>query len=408
MTDKVAGTRGELLGGVVEGGPGIVDFDADGFQVGSEADEFVVECGTAVHDFADVFGLLLLTPETFNNAYDEEQCGGSGEENAFFVGFHPEAFVLLRGHEEGGLDRDKHDDEIGRVDAWEVGVVTVGELGDVSANAGDMALDGCLAFRLGGGFERVVIGVDGDFGINDEVTAFGELDDDVGLAAPGFAVCVFADEALLEGVVLAFAQALILEEVEEDHLSPVALGLGVATQRSGEVVGFVGEALVEGFEVGEFAGELSASDDGFFVDVLNFSPEVGEVARERVEKVTERFLVLFGEGLGVFLEDILGEKFELFGETLTVSALVGEFGFKGADAGGGGGFGGSFGVDGGLEGFALTPEFGSSALELSEFGFGRAATDPEADSDAEKCRENADNSRSHLERFPQRLLYSFR
>ena len=95
--------------------------------------------------------------------------------------------------------------------------------------------------------DTVGIGDERDLGIDDEVAATGKQDDDIGTdGAVALAVFAFnAGEGLLEDVLLAFAQARLVEQIAENEFAPVALRLGRATQRSGEVARFFGELLVE-------------------------------------------------------------------------------------------------------------------------------------------------------------------
>src|SRR5271165_4860393 len=110
-----------------------------------------------------------------------------------------------------------------------------------------MLPQGSLARLFADGIDVIGVGVEGDLGIDDEVTAAGQVDDDI--SACGFtaaAVLLFdIGEGLLEGVLLALAQAGFFEQVAQDELAPVALGLGGAAQGGGEVVGLGGELLVE-------------------------------------------------------------------------------------------------------------------------------------------------------------------
>ena len=94
-------------------------------EVGDEVDEFLVEFGAAVDNVGYAAGLLLLLPEVVYDADDEEQRGGAYEEDVAVVGFAPEVVALLHGEEEGWLDGDEHDYEVGGVNAGEL-VVAAG------------------------------------------------------------------------------------------------------------------------------------------------------------------------------------------------------------------------------------------------------------------------------------------
>ena len=108
----------------------------------------------------------------------------------------------------------------------------------MGADAGQMLLEGDRMQVFGYGVAVVGVGVERDFGVDDEVAAAGQVDDDV--RAGGFAArAVFVDgrEALLEAILLAFAQTGFFEQVAKDEFAPVALCFGRAPQSRGQVVG---------------------------------------------------------------------------------------------------------------------------------------------------------------------------
>jgi hypothetical protein len=88
-----------------------------------------------------------------------------------------------------------------------------------------MKLERGLAFFVRGGAREVGVCGERNLGVDDEITAAGQIDNDIGAGCPrSFAVVRGkAGEALLKAVLLALAQAGLFEQVAEDELTPVAL-----------------------------------------------------------------------------------------------------------------------------------------------------------------------------------------
>ncbi len=328
-----------------------------------------------------VAGLALLLPEDVDDADDVEQRGGADQQDALLVGVGPELGVGLQGHEEGRLDGDEHHDEVGRFKLGQAVIAGAGEAGDVGADAGEMELECGLAGVVGGGVHAVGVGVERDLGIDDEVAAAGEQEDHVGAHGAGaLAGLGFGGEGLLEGVLLAFAEAGLVEQIAENEFAPVALRFGGAAQGGGQIAGVVGELLVHGVEAGDEGLELGDADGGFGLGLFDLLAELLDLGLERGEEGVEVLLAGFGEGLGFLVEDFGGEGLELVGEGLLggfeegdfflqVLALVAEVGFKLADAGGEGALGVGFGVEGGGELVALGGEAVDGGLALGGEGF---------------------------------------
>src|ERR1700678_569987 len=108
----------------------------------------------------------------------------------------------------------------------------------MSPDAGQMLPKRDLAQIFGDSIAIVGVGVERDLGIDDQVTAAGEIDDDVGARSlAALAVFIYeSSKGLLEAILLALAQAGLFEQIAQDELAPVALRLGGAAQRGGEVM----------------------------------------------------------------------------------------------------------------------------------------------------------------------------
>ena len=109
------------------------------------------------------------------------------------------------------------------------------------ADGPDQIREGLLPFPFLLGVEGAFPAEQGDLGVDDDVLAFRQVDDDIGFAQ----AVVPVPEALLALVFVAAAQARLFEHLLEDQLAPVALNLLVALQRPGEIEGLDADPLIE-------------------------------------------------------------------------------------------------------------------------------------------------------------------
>ena len=96
------------------------------------------------------------------------------------------------------------------------------------------AFRAALARIFIGGSDAIGVGGEGDLGVDDEIASAGQEDDHVSAHGAGAiaALALDAGEGLLEGVLFAFAQAGLVEQIAEDEFAPVALRLcGAAEAR---------------------------------------------------------------------------------------------------------------------------------------------------------------------------------
>ena len=131
-----------------------------------------------------------------------------------------------------------------------------GESIDMSANRRQIALHGLPALLIRGRVDPIVPGCQRDFGVDDEVTPAREIEDNVGALLAAVAIAFGAVRRLLHVKLLALAQPGFFNEIAHDELAPVALALGGAAKRSGEIAGFLGELPVHAVQV---------TDEAFYV-----------------------------------------------------------------------------------------------------------------------------------------------
>ena len=140
-------------------------------------------------------------------------------------------------------------------------IAGLGQAGDVTAYAGEMQLQSGIAFGVGGRVHVIGVGSERNFGVDNQVAAAGQENNDVG--ARGFGLCcrlrLRAGEVLLEAVLLAFAKAGLFQQIAKDELAPVALGLWRAAQGGGQILRFFGKLLVQAPQASPIRPRASAT-----------------------------------------------------------------------------------------------------------------------------------------------------
>ena len=174
-----------------------------------------------------------------------------------------------------------------------------------------------LASIFVGGANAVSVGSERNLRVDDEIAAAGQKDDDVGAdRTRALSAFPFDREGLLECVLLAFAQACLVEQVAKNEFAPVALRFGRAAKRGGEVAGFFGQCLVESAEGADEGFEFGDACFGVALCLFDFFAELLDLIAEWIEQGADFFLAAFGERFGFLVEDVGGERGKLVGERL--------------------------------------------------------------------------------------------
>ena len=164
-----------------------------------------------------------------------------GDEDFLLHGVLPERRLLGGGGPEGGHLRDEHDDEVEVGIGLILRVIFGRELVDMLLQAGDVLFEEMAARELVLGVGIVDIGGHGDLGVDDDVALVVEVQQHVGsqvlalVGTDGVAVLVAHHDLCFE--VFAFGEALLLQEVAEDDLAPVALGLALVLEGARQLLG---------------------------------------------------------------------------------------------------------------------------------------------------------------------------
>ena len=174
-------------------------------HVFAETDEFVVEPAAFFRNGEGVLVLLLVAPEVGDSAQGGQQRTRACQHDAFVETFLEEAGIVLQGEQIGGFDGDEHKHEVQRVDAFQIGIVFLRQVSDMGTDAGDVGGEFALGGFGVGGLGVADVGGQRDFGIDDDLFAFGQVDEDVGLEAAGASVFFLPDGGGLDGVFALFA-----------------------------------------------------------------------------------------------------------------------------------------------------------------------------------------------------------
>ena len=208
---------------------------------------------------------------------------------------------------QGLLDRNEEKHEIGGFDAGQGGVIFGGQLLDVPFERVGMLFGRDRPFFV---FLRTAlpfVGVERDFGVDDDLALPRQIEHHVGLEAPAFLRRV----GKLGVEVLAFDQPGFLQHGLEDHLAPVAARLGLAFERAGQVRRFARDGLVQLAEALHFGAQLGARIVFLAVGLFHLGAEFFQPLGKRTEQLFELRAVLFGEALRFVLEDAVSEILDL-------------------------------------------------------------------------------------------------
>ena len=314
--DEVAASLRELFVGLLELALRLVDVFADGLERLDEAGEFVVKPAAFSRDGEGVLVLLFVAPDVGDGAQGGEQRTRADRHDALVKTFLEQGGIVLQGEQVGRFDGDEHKHEVQRAHAFEVGIVFLRQAADVGADAGDVggkfALGGCGV----GGLGIADVGGQRDFGVDDDLFAFGQVDEDVGLEAAR-AVFFLADGGGLDGVFAPFLQAGMFQNAFQNHLAPVALGFVLrAGERVGEGFGVAVQLGVEGLQAFEFIFEGQPFARFFFVGLLNQLAEAVDAFVERGQQLAEVVAVLLGEAAAFLFQNGVGEVLELVAQAL--------------------------------------------------------------------------------------------
>ncbi len=375
--------------------------------------EAVVELATEGGDFFGVLRDSLLAPAVGGGFEEGDQGGGSGEQDFAVDGAVKQRGIRL---ERGGKEviaGEKEHDEFGRgLVLFPIGFGA--ERINVGADFGGVSGEMDEARGIVGSIERIAVGLYRRFGVDDNLLAAGEPDEEVGakFISSGGGGLLLSEIAVREHV-------SELDDATQLEFTPAA-GKRSRAERGGKFGGLGLELELggaEGFElfgeraVGGGAGFFEVGDFGvyFFERLFERAHEVidgllagGEVGLGFLLKLGERGLGEFEEGGVVAGEGISAEGLEFGGEPLV---CVGEgaeffggggaFGSEGGVEGGGAGFGGAKIVLRGAEGGGESLVFvGEGALALGE-GRGLVARPEEGDEGRKECSGEGDEGGGH-------------
>ena len=123
-------------------------------------------------------------------------------------------------------------------------------------------------------------------------------------------------DVVLQFVVLALAQARVLQQLRKDHLTPVALNLGVALQGVRQVRRLGRNLTVELHQPLEFVFQRAALLGLLRVDPLNTLAELAYVVLEGLEDCIHRLAVLLLEAAALLPQHIPRQGAELLPQRL--------------------------------------------------------------------------------------------
>ena len=172
--DEVAFPLRKLFAGGLELALRLSHVFADAFERLDETDEFVVEPAAFFRNGEGVLVLLLVAPEVGDSAQGGQQRTRACQHDAFVETFLEEAGIVLQGEQVGGFDGDEHKHEVQRVDAFQIGIVFLRQVSDMGADAGDVGGEFALGGFGVGGLGVADVGGQRDFGIDDDLFAFGQ------------------------------------------------------------------------------------------------------------------------------------------------------------------------------------------------------------------------------------------
>ena len=272
-------------------------------HVVDETAKLVVQSARAPGDLLGVAVLLLVTPDVVNDAQGHHQRGRADDDDTPLEGFGEHPLILLHGHGERRLDGHEQQHEIQRAHVPQLIVILLRQALDVGAQADHMLAHGGIPqrgiiFRQG-----LFVGQQGQLGIHHHVLVVGQTDQHIGALQ---AALVVAARRLGE-VLVAFPQPRGLEHPLEHHLAPIALRLGVALERLGEVLGFAVDALAGLLQIAHLHQQRRAILALGTVDGVDAFAEIRQLLTQRREHVRKLGLM----ALALPLEDLVGEQLEL-------------------------------------------------------------------------------------------------
>ncbi len=263
--DGVSGAVGigQFLHGILVGRLCAIEAIAEAAEVFDEAYELVVEQAALVGNFLDGVFLLFLFPDKINGAHGGQQRGGRHHDDIFFEGLQEQFIVVLECGVEGRFEGDKHKYVVRGMNLVERGVVFTAQITDMPADAFGMLLEVALLFGGIVGGEEAFEGDERHFGVNDQIFAFRQMDNEVWPFLFAFIVGVGG----LSEVVSIFLEAYALEEGFELKFAPIALHFVVTFEGAGQVIGILAELQVEFAQQFDFFFEADAVA-GFFHEFL--------------------------------------------------------------------------------------------------------------------------------------------
>jgi len=160
-----------------------------------------------------------------------------------------------------------------------------------------------LADRVVIGLERLLVGVEGDLGVDDQALAPGDADDRIGAQA-----AILGRHRMLGDEIGVFGEAALFKHVLERALAPPAASLGSIGERIAEPLGLSPDLLLPRAQSLDLAEQLAEG-----IDALGF--EAGDLFFIALEALADRGKHggdAFGIGLFAFGETILSTGEEGF------------------------------------------------------------------------------------------------
>ena len=174
--------------------------------------------------------MSVVLPEVVRQLQGHQKIAGRDDDDVFLIGVSTQVRLLSHGGDVARLVGNEHQDKTDSV-IHQLAVVLLCQFIDVASYALHMLAQQAVALCVVLGSHGIGVCRQRDFGVDHHAPTFWEANDDVG--AETSALAVFG--LLLYKVLLVLAQSAILQKGSQDHLTPVALLLAVALERTGEV-----------------------------------------------------------------------------------------------------------------------------------------------------------------------------
>ena len=158
-----------------------------------------------------------------------------------------------------------------------------------------------------GGCDPIVIRVKRNLGIDHQAAIAGQMDDHVGLRAGA----ILAHTTILNYITMTPLQTRRFEDPFQNQFTPVTLGLVVAFECAGQILRLGAQGAVQVHQLADLLGQGPTVAGFFHINVFDLRLKFDDAGAQWVEKLTQAGLVLLGEALALFLQNLGGEGAEL-------------------------------------------------------------------------------------------------